>query len=95
MKLSELIQSIYDKAKYIKRQKQNRPHYCHWPGCGEQVPPAMWGCKDHWYSLPKYLRDKIWKTYRPGQEIDMRPSREYIKAAREVQNWILKHGVKK
>jgi len=34
-------------------------HTCHWPGCNKEVPPAMWGCKTHWFSLPKRLRDRI------------------------------------
>ena len=48
----------------------------------------MWGCQPHWYRLPKALRDRIWQTYRPGQEISKTPSRDYIAAAREVQEWI-------
>jgi hypothetical protein len=80
--------SIRKKADYVKRQKQTRDHTCHWPGCNAQVPPAMWGCRTHWYKLPKALRDKVWKAYRPGQEVDMRPSREYLKVAQEVQDWI-------
>lgn len=63
-------------------------HTCHWPGCKTPVPPSMWGCKGHWFSLPKRLRDKIWATYRRGQEIDKRPSGTYIDAAKEVQAWI-------
>lgn len=63
-------------------------HTCHWPGCGEHVPPKLWGCRAHWYKLPKRLRDKIWATYRPGQEIDKNPSPEYLAVAREVQDWI-------
>lgn len=63
-------------------------HMCHWPGCRQAVPPRMWGCRTHWYRLPKELRDRIWETYRPGQEIDKNPSVEYIEAAREVQAWI-------
>lgn len=77
-----------EKADYVRKQGQTRDHHCHWPGCPEQVPPALWGCKKHWFKLPKALRDKVWAAYRPGQEIDMRPSREYVKVAREVQNWI-------
>jgi len=84
-----------DKADYVRAQKQNRAHTCHWPGCSMQVPPAMWGCKRHWYMLPKYLRDKIWDAYRPGQEIDMRPSKEYLAVADEVQQWIVENGDKK
>lgn len=62
-------------------------HTCHWPTCNKAVPPAMWGCKAHWFTLPKRLRDAIWKTYRPGQEIDKNPSAAYLKVADEVQKW--------
>lgn len=77
-----------DKVRYVKKQGQTRNHHCHWPGCTEQVPPAMWGCKKHWFTLPKYLRDKIWKAFRPGQETNLTPSKDYIEVAREVQEWI-------
>lgn len=80
-----------EKAAYVKSQGQTRPHHCHWPGCKQQVPPAMWGCRAHWYRLPKALRDRIWAAYRPGQEKDMKPSREYLEVAREVQEWIKAH----
>lgn len=63
-------------------------HTCHWPGCDTAVPPAMWGCRAHWFKLPKPLRDRIWATYRPGQEITKTPSAEYIAAAKDVQAWI-------
>lgn len=78
-----------DKVAYVLGQGQTRNHTCHWPGCGDQVPPAMWGCRTHWYKLPKRLRDKIWAAYAPGQEVSMRPSRAYLEAAREVEAWIL------
>ncbi|MFZ3008552.1 MAG: hypothetical protein WA047_20505 [Phenylobacterium sp.] len=76
------------KADYVRSQGQTRNHTCHWTGCAEQVPPAMWGCKRHWFRLPKAIRDKIWKAYRPGQERDQRPSRVYLEAAREAEAWI-------
>lgn len=63
-------------------------HRCHWPGCNVAVPPAMWGCRAHWFKIPKPLRDRIYRSYRPGQEIDKRPSREYLEAAKAVQQWI-------
>jgi hypothetical protein len=69
-------------------QPADGKHTCHWPGCGKEVPPAMWGCKGHWFALPKHLRDKIWATYRRGQEITKSPSPEYMEAALEVQAWI-------
>jgi hypothetical protein len=45
----------------------------------------MWGCRPHWYRLPKSIRDRIWATYRPGQEDDLRISREYVEADRLAQ----------
>lgn len=83
-----------DKVHHVKSATQFREHYCHWPGCNKQVPPAMWGCKKHWFMLPKRLRDKIWATYRGGQEIDMRPSEEYINVVKEVQAWIIERKTK-
>lgn len=80
--------SVKEKVAYVKRQGQTRDHHCHWPNCNAQVPPAMWGCKKHWMKLPKYLRDKIWATFRPGQETNWTPSRAYLVAAHEVQAWI-------
>ena len=58
-----------EKANYVRSQTQTRDHICHWPGCNKQVPPAMWGCKAHWFKLPLPLRNAIWAAYVPGQEI--------------------------
>lgn len=81
------------KAAYVLRQRTTDPrHTCHWPGCKKVVPPAMWGCRAHWYALPKDLRDRIWRAYRPGQEISKTPSPDYIAVARDVQDWIKKNG---
>jgi hypothetical protein len=52
----------------------------------------MWGCKQHWFKLPKQLRDAIWETYVPGQEVDMSPSSEYLAVARAVDDWIRERG---
>lgn len=76
------------KVDHVRQQRQDRNHTCHWPGCDKQVPPAMWGCRPHWYSLPNLLRRRIWDTYEIGQEISMTPSAEYIAVARDVQKWI-------
>jgi hypothetical protein len=51
----------------------------------------MWGCKKHWFMLPKQLRDKIWAAYVPGQEITKTPSGDYIDVANEVQEWIFEN----
>lgn len=77
-----------DKSKYVLAQKQTRSHHCHWPGCSKEVPPAMWGCKNHWFALPGNLRARIWATYVPGQEVSGRPSKAYMDAAEAVQQWI-------
>lgn len=79
------------KVDHVKEQGQTRDHHCHWPGCGKQVPPAMWGCSAHWFKLPACLRHRIWTAYRPGQEVDMTPSQEYLDVAKEVQLWIKEH----
>lgn len=76
------------KADYVRAQGQTRKHHCHWPGCDKQVPPAMWGCKGHWFTLPAGLRARVWATYRPGQEVNGTPSAAYIEVAKAVQAWI-------
>jgi transcriptional regulator with XRE-family HTH domain len=89
--VTEPTASVTAKRAYVSRQRQTRDHHCHWPGCTAQVPPAMWGCKAHWFLLPKELRDRIWQTYVPGQEIDMTPSQAYLDVADDVQAWIKSH----
>lgn len=89
--LTALPVPIADKVAHVRRAPQVRRHHCHWPGCEKQVPPAKWGCKEHWFKLPGDLRRAIWRAYRPGQEIDQRPSAEYVEVARRVQAWILAH----
>lgn len=80
-----------DKADYVRSQGQTRNHECHWPDCKVQVPPAMFMCKGHWFTLPKDLQRKIWQEYRIGQEADMKPSEEYLAVADAVQKWIANH----
>lgn len=79
-----------EKVKHVLKSKQDRDHPCHgqMPGCAGQCTPARWGCRNCWFKLPKYLRDKIWDAYRPGQEVNMTPSREYLDVAEEVDQWI-------
>lgn len=86
-------ESIGDKAAHVRAAKPTGNHTCHWPGCQAQVPPAMWGCKPHWYKLPDDLRRRIWNAYKIGQE-NTGASPDYIAVAREVQEWIQKHGNK-
>lgn len=53
-------------------------HECHAHGCNVEVPPKLFMCKPHWYSLRKKIRDAIWDEYRPGQETDKNPSERYM-----------------
>ena len=82
------------KADYVRSKLSDAPgnHTCHWPGCEVKVPPAAWGCKKHWYKLPYHLRRLVWASFRPGQEIDKRPSEDYLRVAKKVQEWIAEHG---
>jgi hypothetical protein len=41
-------------------------------------------CARHWRMVPKHIQREIWATYRPGQEIDKRPSAEYMAAQRRA-----------
>jgi len=76
------------KVAHVLKGRQTRNHECHWPGCPEQVPPSMWGCKKHWFMLPSTFRKMIWATYVPGQEITKTPSKEYLAVATKIQDWI-------
>jgi hypothetical protein len=80
------------KVVHVRNAGQTRNHTCHWPGCEVRVPPAKWGCPDHWYRLPKRLRVALWHVYVPGQEITLSPSETYLAIAREIQDWIAEHG---
>ena len=64
---------------------------CHWPSCRLPVAPRLWGCSDHWLTLPKELRGAIWETYRPGQEERKDPSNQYLLVAEMVQVWAKKY----
>ena len=45
------------------------------------MPSKMHMCLKHWRMVPEPVKDLIWKHYRPGQEIDKKPSLEYIMTA--------------
>lgn len=40
------------------------PATCAATGCFRQVEPGMLMCKSHWFTLPKPLRDEVWRTWR-------------------------------
>lgn len=84
------MSTIKQKADHVRAAEQTREHSCHWPGCDEQVPPAKWGCRTHWFMLPYEIRTAIWNAYQIGQEHSggALVSPAYIKAARWAQRWI-------
>jgi hypothetical protein len=55
-----------------------KPHTCHAYGCSRVVAPALLMCGRHWRMVPAALQREVWRHYRPGQEVDKRPSRVYI-----------------
>lgn len=56
-------------------------HTCHAIGCKKIVPPIRLFCYKHWCLVPTYIRDAVWRHYRPGQCDDKRPSKEWFLAA--------------
>lgn len=64
-------------------------HTCHLDICQTAVPPSRLFCRPHWFMVPKPLRDNVWATYRPGQEIDKQPSREYMDAQQAARIAVL------
>lgn len=81
---------IGEKVDYVRREMQQPAgdHHCHWPGCPKKVPAALWGCREHWRLLPRRIRNWIWNTYIPGQEIKKSPTKAYLQAAKAAQEWI-------
>lgn len=65
-------------------------HHCHATECKVEVPPEMFMCRKHWFSLSGRLRNLIWRTYREGQCDDMNPSKAYCEVAKECVEFIAK-----
>lgn len=63
-------------------------HHCHARGCQREVPPKLLMCGVHWRMVPPDLQRAVWATYRPGQEIDKRPTRDYLAAAKDAIRWV-------
>lgn len=59
-------------------------HTCHAEGCSKVVPPKLLMCLRHWRMVPRDLQQAVWALYRPGQEIDKRPTMEYLEVMQEA-----------
>lgn len=66
-------------------------HRCHAIGCAIAVDPGLLMCRRHWFMVPKKLRKEVWHHYRKGQEVDKRPSAEYLAAAKAAIAAVAKH----
>jgi hypothetical protein len=55
------------------------------------VPLSLWGCREHWYVLPRELRVNIVLTYARGIDDDTHPTPNYIEACRQAREWIAQH----
>lgn len=60
------------------------PHFCHAKRCTVEVPPRLLMCLKHWRMVPRDIQRLVWRHYRPGQEIDKRPTREYLDVMRRA-----------
>jgi hypothetical protein len=68
----------------VTAMSEELQHFCHARGCNQVVPPKLLMCSRHWRMVPRSLQNRVWKTYRTGQEIDKRPSEEYLTVMREA-----------
>lgn len=64
-------------------------HRCPWPGCAVVVAADLWGCKAHWYEIPRALRQKLWAAYQSGQGVAT-ASDDYRAASAAIDAWIAK-----
>lgn len=63
-------------------------HTCHAEACVTHVPPSMFMCKSHWFTLPKALRDEVWDEYVFGQEDRMDPTSEYLEVTQRAIEFV-------
>lgn len=63
-------------------------HVCHAEGCARPVAPRFLMCRYHWGQVPRDLQTEVYRLYRPGQEIDKRPTIEYLDAMEMAINYV-------
>lgn len=57
-------------------------HNCPWPGCSQRVPRHLWGCKAHWYRVPRELRNQCTSAWRSGS------LGEHMEALEAIDDWL-------
>lgn len=65
-----------------KLRSDLRIHYCHVPDRQKIVDPKFLMCSRHWNQVPQKLKQLVYANYRNGQEIDKKPTEEYLRVAR-------------
>lgn len=63
-------------------------HTCHALRCETAVPPRMFMCHRHWSLIPKARQRELWQVYREGQEVNKRPTIEYLNVARALRVYV-------
>jgi hypothetical protein len=65
------------------REKGDPLRTCRWPGCGKQVQLERWGCRRHWFQLPKELRWRMLESWSLGNRA------AFDAAIEEADGWAL------
>ncbi len=75
---------MVNKFQYVRGAKldPDNCHECAWPDCAMQIPRELFMCADHWNTLPKLIRHRIWNAFEPGE-----CSTEYLDALSEAKLW--------
>lgn len=47
-----------------RRRRHGIYHGCPIKGCPADIPSRLLMCRDHWYLVPRELRDEVWRTHR-------------------------------
>lgn len=63
-------------------------HTCHARGCETLCRPVYLMCPRHWRMVHAKLQRAVWRTYRPGQCDDKRPSEEWHQAANAAIGYV-------
>lgn len=67
---------------------------CRWPGCKTLVTYDMWGCKRHWFVLPKEIRDGIRSAYEDTNFTKLSEHFNLLRGAHQAaQDWIAANTV--
>jgi len=61
-------------------------HRCPKTGCDEIVSDGQLACRPHWYSIPKPLRNAVWRAWNHGKGAGSNEHWAAISAAIEALN---------